>query len=186
MEDIDIEQINQWDATAFQLLYDHYYKALVSYALSFVGILSVSEDIVQEIFTRLYEHNNLFPNERVLRVYLYNAVRNSSLNYLNHNNVICNFNKEAIHNPEFQISDNGEENFFSEEVYRLLFQAIDKLPPRQREIFLMLMEGKHNAEIAEILNITIETVKTQKKRGMATLRKNLNNNYISLFLSLLI
>ena len=59
-----------------------------------------------------------------------------------------------------------EEDTNEEEVYRLLFRAIDKLPTRCREIFLLHMDGKKNEEIATALGISIETVKTQKKRAI--------------------
>ncbi|MEO4994211.1 RNA polymerase sigma factor, partial [Bacteroides xylanisolvens] len=58
-------------------------------------------------------------------------------------------------------------------VFRLLFKQIDKLPERCREIFLLHLEGNDNETIAKKLSLSIETVKTQKKRAMKTLRDNL-------------
>ena len=55
-----------------------------------------------------------------------------------------------------------------------LFELIDKLPLRCREIFLLYMEGKRNEEIAGMLSLSVETVKTQKKRAMAFIRENLD------------
>ena len=63
--------------------------------------------------------------------------------------------------------------FNKEEIYRQLFLAIDKLPPRQREVFLLCMEGKKNKEIAELLQISAETVKMQKRRAISRLREQL-------------
>ena len=65
----------------------------------------------------------------------------------------------------------GDQSMFDEEVYRRLYQAIDQLAPKCREIFLMAMDGKHNDEIAKELNIAVETVKTQKKRAIKQLRE---------------
>ena len=69
-----------------------------------------------------------------------------------------------------------EESVNEEEIYRLLFELIDKLPLRCREIFLLYMEGKRNEEIAGMLSLSVETVKTQKKRAMAFIRENLDKS----------
>ena len=69
--------------------------------------------------------------------------------------------------------DDMSDVFNKEEIYRQLFLAIDKLPPRQREVFLLCMEGKKNKEIAEQLQISAETVKMQKRRAIGRLREQL-------------
>ena len=70
-----------------------------------------------------------------------------------------------------------EEDTNEEEVYRLLFRAIDKLPTRCREIFLLHMDGKKNEEIATALGISIETVKTQKKRAIQSIKEQMGTCY---------
>ena len=65
----------------------------------------------------------------------------------------------------------SDDSFQKEEVFRLLFKQIDLLPERCREIFLLHLEGYDNDAIAKKLSLSIETVKTQKKRAMKTLRK---------------
>ena len=68
-----------------------------------------------------------------------------------------------------------EEDTNEEEVYRLLFKSIDQLPPRCREIFVLQMEGKKNEEIAQTLGLSIETVKTQKKRAVQAIKKRMGS-----------
>ena len=80
---------------------------------------------------------------------------------------------------------NSVRNASREEVYRQLFETIDALPERCREVFLMYMEGKKNEEVATALHVSIETVKTQKKRAMSILRKKLGG-YQFLLLQLLL
>ena len=67
----------------------------------------------------------------------------------------------------------SDDSFQKEEVFRLLFKQIDLLPERCWEIFLLHLEGYDNDAIAKKLSLSIETVKTQKKRAMKTLRNNL-------------
>ena len=73
-----------------------------------------------------------------------------------------------------------EEDTNEEEVYRLLFRAIDKLPTRCREVFLLHMDGKKNEEIATLLGISIETVKTQKKRAIQFIKEQMGTCYFLL------
>jgi len=114
------------------------------------------------------------PSLASFRVYLYNSVRNASLDYLKHKDVEGNYLQKMLdsHSTTFRMEEE-EEGFFSEEVYRQLLQTIDALPDRCREVFLMYMEGKKNEEIATALHVSLETVKTQKKRAMSFLRKKL-------------
>ena len=83
------------------------------------------------------------------------------------------------------LMEDDEEGFFSEEVYLLLLQTFDALPDRGREFFLMYMEGKKNEEIATALHVSLETVKTQKKRAMSFLRKKLGSYHFLLLQMLL-
>lgn len=172
--DAEIAMICQWDNQAIELLYDRYYRALVSYGCQFVEN-EVAEDIVQELFSVLWERRPLFNSVSQFSTYLYNTVHNSSLNHLRHQTVRNNYRQSIIDNlQEFMLVDDTSDIFNKEEIYRQLFAAIDELPPRQKEVFLLCMEGKKNKEIAEQLDISAETVKVQKRRAIAQLRGKLS------------
>lgn len=171
---ITIEQINKLDALAFRILYKEYYRALVVYAMQLIGEPQAAEDVVQELFSTIWERKRPFQSLGSLNNYLYNSVRNASLDYLKHKDVE-NVYLQKIENEyrKFDLNED-EEDFFGEEVYRQLFQTIDALPERCREVFLLHMDGKKNEEIAVALHVSLETVKTQKKRAMAVLRKKMS------------
>lgn len=174
--EISIEQINKLDTTAFRLLYKSYYKALVCYALQMVEDSESAEDIVQELFSTIWEKKMSFQSLVSFKAYLYNSVRNASLDYLKHKDVEGNYLQKMIDaHPDYcGVGDEEEdEDFFSEEVYRRLLLTIESLPNRCREVFLLYMEGNTNEEIATALSVSLETVKTQKKRAMSFLRKKL-------------
>mgnify|MGYP002279543418 CR=1 FL=1 len=105
------------------------------------------------------------------RTYLYNSIRNASLNYLKHQNVESLY-LERLASTYREITE--EEDTNEEEIYRLLFRAIDNLPTRCREIFLK------NEEIATALGISIETVKTQKKRAIQSIKEQMGTCYFLL------
>ena len=167
--------INHKDPAFIRQLYKDYYKALVLYGMKILNEhQAASEDIVQDVFSLFWRKDLTFDNPVQLKVYLYNSVRNNCLDYLKH----CHVEKAYLEKvqrdyPYFYIDTNKEEGPFGEEIYRELFKVIEQLPPRRREIFLMVMDGKTNREIAEALHISENTVKTQTRRATDFLKDHL-------------
>lgn len=174
-DNLSVETINRYDEKTFHRIYSLYFRALVAFAMQLTGDEEVSRDIVQDMFSALWEKKTAFLSYLSFKAYLFNSVRNASLDYLRHQRVESNYMEKLIaDNPEYNMDDTDPgEQFYEEEVYRQLFLAIDELPARCREVFLHYMKGKKNEEIAEALHISVETVKTQKKRGLSVLRKKL-------------
>lgn len=170
MTTIDINDINKWDDNAFRKLYDNYYNSLVMYAQDITSNDYEADDIVENVFAYLIENHNEFANAIVLKAYLFNAVRNQSLNWLRRqkktNEYIAQMEREY---PEMIVKD-GVEDFFTEEIWHQLIEEIKQLPERQREIFTLAMNGKKNSEIAQALQISADTVKTQKRRAIIKLQ----------------
>ena len=174
------------DKKAFRILYHRYYQVLVLYGMSLVSDKTTAEDIVQDVFYALWQQHPSFDHPSILKSYLYNSVRNKSIDFLRHRNAQSNYVEQMLNShASFNVSAQGEEDFFTEEIYRQLFQAIENMPDRQREIFKLYLDGKSNADIAEALQISVETVKTQKRRGKEYLRKNLSLESFALFLYLI-
>jgi len=176
---VDMERINRMDTSAFRLLYKVFYKALVDYAYRYTNDMNAAEDIVQDVFVALWERKRSFLSPRSVKAFFYNSVHNASLNWLKHKNVVSGYAQQASQGLARDPAPT-DDDFFDEEIYRQLFAAIDALPPQQREVFLLQMVGKKNAEIAEVLNMTINTVKTHKRRGLAYLRKHVSHECLIL------
>ena len=153
----------------FERQFSDYYGILVCYAQKYTKREDIAEDIVQDVFASLWEENRIFPSQANFRSFLYISIRNAAFDYLRHQNVESRYIEEALTANRFLSDD----SFQKEEVFRLLFKQIDLLPERCREIFLLHLEGYDNDAIAKKLSLSIETVKTQKKRAMKTLRNNL-------------
>lgn len=183
---IDLNVIQLWDNRAMEVLYDYFYKALVAFSTQMIGEQQAAEDIVQEVFFSVWKQKNQFRSVGSMKAYLFNAVRNESLNNLRHRKV----RQETITEVQEQykamlLSIDEDEELHKAEVYRQMFLAIDQLPSRQREIFLMAVKGKKNSEIAQALNVSINTVKTLKRNGLKTLRGQLSTDSMLLLLFLL-
>lgn len=174
-----IRQINLKKVVAFRMLFNEFYGALVVFAMRFVEQQEVAEDIVQDLFTAMWERDARYSSYPGLKTFLYNSVRNNCLDYLKHRNV----EKKYIDSLTFgeYATDELDDKIMKEELYRMLVMAIHDLPYRCREIFEMHMQGKRNEEIARMLGLSIMTVKTQKKRAVQYLKRRLGDAYMIFF-----
>ncbi len=158
MEKTVVEGIQEGDATAFKLLFDTYYVSLCEYAVSFVKIAPVAEDLVQDVFANIWNlRENWAPNHTV-KSYLFRAVRNQALNYIKHDKLEKNWaeqvrqnsTRELVFDPE--ISDNSD-------LEKAIYQAIDDLPPRRGTVFVLSRFYQLTyMEIADALDISVKTV----------------------------
>ncbi len=176
-----LEQINRRDIAAYKVLYAEYYQVLVMYAMNFVERQTIAEDIVQELFVTIWEKRITFLSFTSFKTYLYNAVRNASLDYLKHQDIEAQYLATLSETYQEIVL---EQDLQEEEIRRLLYREIDRLPEKMRQIFLMYMDGKKNKEIAEILQISVETVKTQRERGIKQIKSRLGSLYYFYFFSL--
>lgn len=168
-----VKKINRDDATAFSLLFHRYYEILYRFAGRMVGDAQVAENIVQDVFVKIWQNRKTLTIKSNVKAYLYTSVKNHSLNVLKHEKYIVPENDDAdsraFHNQT------PEQDLLDKELYSAVHQAIDKLPRQCRRIYIMKRYDElRYAEIAEILNISINTVKTQMKRALKALHKNLS------------
>ena len=126
--------------------------------------------VVQGIFLHMVENREKFTSIDNLKAYLYQTTQNRCLKQLRHEGVKQRyiFESQAVEEEAFYL-----DHILEEEVYVLLMRAIDSLPLQCRKVFRLVLENKSNQEIAEILSINIETVKSYKKQGKALLYKRL-------------
>lgn len=155
--------ISTGNQAAFRQLYSHYYKRLFHFALSLVKIRESAEEIVEDVFVRIWQQKESISNIRNIRVYLYTATKNASLNYLSQKarqNITEPF--DHIH---IELNDSGttpEQILITAEIHQNIQKAVDALPPRCKMIFKLVREdGLRYKEIAEILNISVNTIDAQ-------------------------
>ena len=171
---MNVEIVNSKDEKTWKELFDSYYGALCNHCFRIVSEKMTVEDIVQDVFVKLWESNVSFANEQALSAYLYKAVTNNALKYLR------DMNAEQEKLREWQETEQNmtEDDFSSvvrEEVLRKLRELIDLLPEDRRKIILMGMEGMKGEEIAEKLGISINTVKQQEYRAYKFIKERLGD-----------
>ncbi|MGQ8335804.1 RNA polymerase sigma-70 factor [Sunxiuqinia sp. A32] len=166
---------------SFNYFFDYYYSGLCIYAKNYIGDLSASEEVVQDVFVRFWEKRQNIKIESSVRFYLYKTVYNQCLNLLKHKKIERNYRQNYL----IQQNNLFEEQwslYNESELRHVLNQAMSKLPPRCREVFeLSRFENLKNKEIAEKLEITEKTVENQITKALKVLRKELKD-FLPLFL----
>ncbi|MDF2186845.1 RNA polymerase sigma-70 factor [Paraflavitalea sp. CAU 1676] len=158
-----LQRVEAGDQLAFRELYHIYNKRLHYFAFALVKTKEAAEEIVEDVFIRLWNQRNSITSINNLRIYLYTATKNTALNYLARKareNIVEPFDNIDIALQETGISP--EQIMITAETYQRIRQAVEALPPRCKMIFKLIREdGLRYKEVAEILNISINTIDAQ-------------------------
>ena len=166
------------DEAQFRNIFDKYYISLCMFANQYVGDEALAADITQECFVKLWQLREDFMYLHQIKSFLYTAIRNKALNELEHAKVVNEYAQKVV---ELQKESFFHDGVIEEESYRILIEAIDKLPPQMKAIMQLALEGKSNSEIAETLNVSGETVHSLKKIAYRKLREYLKEYYYLVF-----
>ena len=142
----DYISIKLTDETQFRSIFDKYYISLCMFANQYVENDALAADIVQECFVKLWQLRDDFMYVHQIKSFFYTSVRNKSLNELEHTKVM---NEYAQKVQEMSKDSFFQDKVIAEESYRILVDAIEKLPPQMKSIMQLALEGKSNPEIAE-------------------------------------
>jgi RNA polymerase sigma-70 factor (ECF subfamily) len=176
-----VKGIRTSDPTAFTSLFRKYYEPLYRFAIRFVKDTQTAENIVQDVFVKLWEKRERWIVQSSVKAYLYTAVKNHSLNYLKHQKSVLSIDEVSI-KQVYNVSS-PEEVLIENEIVEAVQIAIEKLPRQCRRIYQMKRyDGLKYSEIADALNVSINTVKTQMKRALKALYKNLSYLYSLLWI----
>ncbi|OAZ04562.1 RNA polymerase sigma factor [Flavobacterium succinicans] len=148
-------------------LFNEHYRSLVQYSNRFLSI-DECEDLVQDVFINLWEKETTFQDELHLKLYLYKAVRHKCYNIIKHNLVKNKYVSSTI--QALEDDDLFLKHILEEDIVSQLYTAIEHLPDRKKEIIKLSLKGLKNSEIAEVLGIQLQTVKTLKSQSYKLLR----------------
>lgn len=159
--------IRQGDYGSFNRLFFNYYGRLCTYVTEITKDNSVSEDIVQELFIKLWTNRENIEVRENITGYLFKSSRNAALNYLR-----CEKSKKnAIEKIPFDIPQLEDDDLEHDKILSALEKCINQLPARSKEVFLLhRFEGLKQKEISEKLNISVKTIKNQIWKSMQFLK----------------
>ncbi len=168
-ENFYIIGLQEGDERIFRKLFERYYPRLCYFASSLLPFSESEEDVVQEAFEKLWQKRMNFYNLKAVKTFLYITVKNRCLNIHKHGKVV---KKHADRRQEETIEAHTiMDHLLEAEVLEKVNGALQRLPPGCRSVLhLSYFEGLKNKEVAAQLKVSINTVKTQKQRGLSLLR----------------
>lgn len=167
-----VENLRRGNRPAFEALFRRYYEELCIFSLQIVRDPEVAEDLVQDLFVRIWEQRASLNPQGSSRGYLFTATRNRSLNYLKHKQVEQNWMIEATQTP-LEEGDRPDSDLQYHETVVAFERVLNALPEGQRTVFLLSRRHEMTyAEIAALLGVSIKTVETQMGRALRRLRED--------------
>lgn len=163
------------DYHAFRELFTHHYRSLCNYAMRVVVTREIAEEVVSDVFVKLWKNREQIEVHTSFQAYIYRAVRNQALDYLklrihrqNERESLDSVQWNLTHADHFSPADELSFNEFYEHVEGCI-QAL----PRQCQLIFRLSreEGLRYRDIAERLAISVKTVETQMSRALKVLRE---------------
>lgn len=184
----DMKLLREGDLTVYKKFFTFYYPKLMGFACRFVDRFT-AEDIVQEVFLYVWENREMMQITRPLS-FLFKNVQNKCLNHLKHKMVIESYEAEVriAKNRLLYIMESTDGNavyaqVIKQDVSAILRQAIEKLSPKcARACYLYYFRDYSVKEIAQILNVSPRTVEGYIYQALITLRKELKDILLTIFL----
>lgn len=168
-----LEKITQGDEVSFRILFDQHRKYIYSYALKILKSEIYAEEILHDVFMKIWQHENLEAIEN-LEAYLKTLTKNITFNVLRRIKLELRVNHELSHTWQ-ETHNDTEETIIGNEAVQLLNQGIQLLPPQQKLVYTLCREeGLKYAQVAEKLSLSPLTVKTHMQQALRFLR-----NYVS-------
>ena len=167
-----------------QRLFHCYHALLCSHAVRFVSSRAIAEDIVSDIFYEFHVRQLHQTITTSYRAYLFASVRNRAFDYVRRE-VRCNASLEQADHVSLPSAQEPDSITHYEDLYRDVEIAIDAMPVKRRQIYLMhRFEGKKTLEISGELGVSIRTVEAHLYQALRQMREQLRSKWFLLALLL--
>ena len=176
------QQFIKGDEKSFESIFCQYYKTLVSYAMRHDLELMEAEDVVLEIFPHIWQIREELKSPAALHSLLFTATKNRTLNVARN---LKNRQKLISENFPLKEEEESQDYLMEEEMSRLLNEAINQLPKQCEQVIIGILEGKSLQEIADNMQISVNSAKTYKLRAIQSLRSLLKDTPFLLLIILI-
>lgn len=172
-----IRKLKLGDEAAFRAVFDSYHRQLHKVALNYLHDNELAEDALQEVFVKLWKYRPKLDPTQSLEGLLYTLIKNHVLSMIRANKRRIN-NKIAFSFLHVKNRNSPVEDAIVYSEYEVIFsKALEKLPSGKREVFwLRSQNGFTNQEVADLLNITVNTVKSQYYEACKFIREFLDEH----------
>ena len=177
-----VEKLKKGDYNAYTLLMNNYYKNLCGYANLFTKDPSKSEDIVQNVFVKLWVYRKKVDSNIPIKRYIHKSVYNEFIDQYRKNKSVVSLEEKHLRSINTIIDDNS---FDIEKLMTRVNNEIEKLPEKCKKVFILnKKEGLTHDEIAEYLQISKKTVEGHITRAFKILNQKLGKKIKSILIIL--
>lgn len=170
-----IDRLKDDDKTAFTILFSRYYSDLVHFAFSFLHSLDPSEEIVQDIFLKLWENRFSIEIEYSLKSFLLKSVQNRCIDHKRHLEIKQRYTS-SVTDHSFDSDQETENYILHSELEFKLRKALEKFPSDLSKPFTMSrFEGMNYEKIAAELGVSVRTIEVRIAKALALLRQELKD-----------
>lgn len=164
-----VEALKEGDIKAFDKVYYRYSKRLFVFSVKFLKDRQEAEDLIQKVFTVIWERRSYLNPDKSIEGYLFKIVRNEIYDLMKLRAIREYYSNYILHESEADADDLEKKQLIEQ-----VFELVDDLPEKRAKIFRMSKEeGLTYKEIAEQLNISENTVDTQIRHSLNYLRKGM-------------
>lgn len=169
------------DQRAFRYLFDFYYPKLINYSRYLLESKSAADEVISHVFIGIWNNRKSINKVEKFDSYVFRAIKNKCLSYLR--------DMHRLQYDELNIEDSNliksvrspESSLINEELRVVILKALDNLPPRCRLVFeLIKQDGFKYKEVADLLDISVNTVENQMGKAMSKLRSKLKHQSFSI------
>jgi RNA polymerase sigma-70 factor (family 1) len=175
-----VKSLSKSNILAFNTLYKEYSRRLYHFAFGYLKSEDEAEELVQEVFTIIWEKRSDLKKELSFKSFLFTIAFNIIRKHFRTKAYLAGYLKENI-NDDLDMQTTEKITFDS--LFKYLVEIVDRMPERRREIFIKSrFEGKSIKEIAGTMEISHKTVENQLTQALKFIRTNLNKERISVIL----
>ena len=167
-----VSQVKLGNKKAFEHIYKKYHMLLYDFIYARIGSIEGCEEIIQNIFLNVWQKRTQLKPEGNLKAYLYQSARNAISNFIRHE--FIRDKKREQNDFLYNSTISPETELLNSEMVAFFKRAINKLPPKRKEIFLYAFdEGLSRQEIADMQNISIKTVEDHLWKAVKFIRHHI-------------
>ncbi len=176
LTDSHIISIAKDDKESFRLLYETLFPLLILFSRRFVNAREEAADLVQESLLVYWDKRVDFTSVDEAKAFLYGTLKNKCLNNQRSKKVHERYVQKQMDETEHNLEADDESSeinrkVIEDELFILLHRALAELPPREKEVLELSIQGQKNLQIANLLGLSLNTIKTLKLRAYRKIRE---------------
>ena len=180
-----VKALKEGNQLAFSIVYKTYAAQTFSLAFKYLLNKELAEDAVQNLFLKLWLKKEEIDETKPINRYLFTMLKNDLLNTLRDSKKNIYLLEDCL-SMVLELEDNSQNENLKQEQMNIIQQALEQLSPQRRKVFEMKVSGKYsNQEIADKLNLSINTIKFQYSQSLKQIRATVRELSLLLLYSMM-